>query len=299
MKHKVVSNMVEFRHPYLQIPAVSVDDKIINGLQVMAGAIQNAPPPTSSYQLDGIEMLRMLLEKWKHLAPPVLQTDSCPVCIPCVLPTPMPSRIQNTTPAPDLTNNPFHVLANDVDEDAPSATTWAPPLLPASVPRTPALWAPVAPLLQATPTRLVFDDVASPSGYNTTPQLSSLPLLRVLASPSPISHHTRLHLAQVHHSSLAALIQYHILMAKTTQLPHTLTSQFSSLCQALKHSEPESTEFVCLCARLTSLSKGHSLSVLYKESSRLLKHHQLQQNPGYKEIWDQSYSNELWQLCLV
>jgi hypothetical protein len=38
-KQKVISNMVEFRHAYLQILAVLADDKIINGLQVMAGAL--------------------------------------------------------------------------------------------------------------------------------------------------------------------------------------------------------------------------------------------------------------------
>jgi hypothetical protein len=79
MKQKVISNTGEFRHTYLQIPAVSADDKIINGLQVMEGALQNAPPPTSSRQLDAIETLHTLLEKWKRLAPPVLQIDSCPV----------------------------------------------------------------------------------------------------------------------------------------------------------------------------------------------------------------------------
>jgi hypothetical protein len=56
-KQKVNSETVEFRHTYLQIPAVLADDKIINGLQVMADALQNAPPPTSSNQLDAIEML--------------------------------------------------------------------------------------------------------------------------------------------------------------------------------------------------------------------------------------------------
>ncbi len=50
MKQKVVYNMVEFRHAYLQILAVLADDKIINRLQVMAGMLQNAPPPTSSNQ---------------------------------------------------------------------------------------------------------------------------------------------------------------------------------------------------------------------------------------------------------
>ncbi len=46
-----------------------MDDKIINKLQVMAGALQNAPPPTSSNQLDAIEMLLTLFEKWKLLHP--------------------------------------------------------------------------------------------------------------------------------------------------------------------------------------------------------------------------------------
>jgi hypothetical protein len=44
-KQKVISNTVQFRHAYLQIPAVSVEDKIDNGLQVMVGAMQKAPPP--------------------------------------------------------------------------------------------------------------------------------------------------------------------------------------------------------------------------------------------------------------
>ncbi len=56
-KQKVISNTVEFRHAYLQIPAVSVNDKIINDLQVMACAPQNAPPTKSSNQLDTIEAL--------------------------------------------------------------------------------------------------------------------------------------------------------------------------------------------------------------------------------------------------
>ncbi len=51
-KQKVISDMVKLRHTYLQIPAVLADDKIINGLQVTAGALRNAPPPASSNQLD-------------------------------------------------------------------------------------------------------------------------------------------------------------------------------------------------------------------------------------------------------
>jgi hypothetical protein len=274
-KQKVISNTVKFRHTYFQIPAVSVDDKNINGLQVMAGALQNAPPPTSCHQLHAIEMLCTLLEKWKHLAPPVLQTDSHPVCISHVSLSPMPSRVQDMTLVPNLTNNPFHALENDNDEDKPSATTWVPPPSPTSVPRTPAPQACITPLLQATPTRLVFNNIVSPSRPTTTPKPSPPPLPRVPATPSPIAHCTRSRLAPPCHSSLAAFVQYHIPRAKTTRSPHTLATQFFGLCQALALLEPELTEIACLCARLTSLDKGHSLAVLDKESGQLLKHCQL------------------------
>jgi hypothetical protein len=138
-KQKVISNTVEYA--YLQIPAVLADDKIINELQVMAGALQNAPPPASSNQLDAIEMLRTLFEKWKLLAPPTLLNDSCAVCNPRASPPPSPCRVPNTTPAPNPTNNPFYALENDDDDNTPGATTWLPPPLPASVPQKPAQWA--------------------------------------------------------------------------------------------------------------------------------------------------------------
>ena len=44
-KQKVISATVEFSHAFLQIPAVFVDDKVINGLQMMASVQQNAPLP--------------------------------------------------------------------------------------------------------------------------------------------------------------------------------------------------------------------------------------------------------------
>jgi hypothetical protein len=126
-----------------------------------------------------------------------------------------------------LTNNPFHALEEDNDEYALSATTWSPPLLPTSVPSTPAQHARIAPFQQATPMRLVFDNVASPSGPSTAPQSSPSPLPRVSATPSPIAHHTRSRLAPPCHSSLVALVQYHIPTTKTTRSQHTLASQFS------------------------------------------------------------------------
>jgi hypothetical protein len=267
-KQKVISDRVKSRHTYLQIPVVLGDDKIINGLQVMAGALRNAPPPTSSNQLDAIETLCTLFEKWKLLAPPSLLIDSRSVRVQRVSPPPMPSRVQDMSPAPICTNNPFHALKDDGDEDAPSPTTWLPPPLPASVPRTPAQGAHVAPFQQATPMRLVFDDAASPSDPSTTPKPSPPPLLRVSGTPSPIAHCTRPHLAPPRHSSLAALVQYHIPTAKTTWPLNTLASQFTGLCQALALLEPESTDFACLCVRLTTLDEGHSLAVLDKESGQ-------------------------------
>jgi hypothetical protein len=245
----------------------------------MAGVLWNAPPTTSSNQLDAIETLHTLFEKWKILAPPALQIDSRPLWVPCVSLAAMPSRVQDTTPAPNLTNNPFHVLEEDDDKDAPSATTWSPPLLPASGPRTPVQCARVAPFQQAIPMRLVFDNVASPSGPSTTPHPSPPLLPRMSVTPSSIAHRTRSCLAPLRHSSLAALVQYHIPTVKTTWSQHTLASQFAGLCQALALLEPELTDFACLCARLTSLDEGHNLVVLDKESGQSLKYCQLRQDP--------------------
>jgi hypothetical protein len=78
-KQNIISDTVRFRHAYLQIPAVSAEDKILNGLQVMVGSMQNAPPPTSSSQIVAIDALRALFEKWRHLAPPsLLQNNKAP-----------------------------------------------------------------------------------------------------------------------------------------------------------------------------------------------------------------------------
>ncbi len=126
-KQKVIFDTVELRHAYLQIPAVSVDDKIINGHQVMAGALQNALPPTSSNQLEAIETLRTLFEKWNLLSPPALLNDSRAVRVLCALPPTSPCRVPDTPPAPNHTNNPFHALENENDDETPGATTWLPP----------------------------------------------------------------------------------------------------------------------------------------------------------------------------
>ncbi len=69
-KSPVISNTVEFRHAYRSIPAPTPKDKIIHGLQVMSGALTNAPPPTSMSQVEAIANLRDLFESWHLLGPP-------------------------------------------------------------------------------------------------------------------------------------------------------------------------------------------------------------------------------------
>ncbi len=164
-------------------------------------------------------------------------------------PPPSSCSLPNTTPAPNCTNNPFHALENENNNDTPGATTWSPPPLPASVPQTPVQRARVTPFQQAMPTRLVFDDVASPSVPTTTPKPSQLPLPRVSKTLSPIAHCTRSRLAPPQLISLMELMQYHhIPTAKTTRPQNTLASQFADLCQALALSKPETTELMRVTA---------------------------------------------------
>jgi len=68
---QVIWDTVEFRHAYWTIPTLSPEDKIINGLQVMATALSNAPQPTSVTQLEAIAQLRELFVAWHKLGIPV------------------------------------------------------------------------------------------------------------------------------------------------------------------------------------------------------------------------------------
>jgi hypothetical protein len=53
-KSQVISNMVEFCHFYLSVPALSTEDQIVHGLQVVAGALAGAASPASISQVDAI-----------------------------------------------------------------------------------------------------------------------------------------------------------------------------------------------------------------------------------------------------
>ena len=56
-KSQVISNTVEFRHSYITVPLQTLEDKIVHGLQVVAGAISGASPPTCIAQLNAIANL--------------------------------------------------------------------------------------------------------------------------------------------------------------------------------------------------------------------------------------------------
>jgi hypothetical protein len=68
-KSQVISDMVEFRHAYGAIPTPTPADKIIHGLQVMSGALKDAPPPTTITQVEVIANLCDLFESWRLLGP--------------------------------------------------------------------------------------------------------------------------------------------------------------------------------------------------------------------------------------
>jgi hypothetical protein len=68
-KSQCISVTVEFRHKYLAIPAPTLEDRIIQGLQQVAGALTGAPPPTSISQVNAIADLWDIFESWRLLPP--------------------------------------------------------------------------------------------------------------------------------------------------------------------------------------------------------------------------------------
>ena len=67
---QVISDTVEFRRAYRITPTPSPEDKIINGRQVMASALANAPQPTSVTQIKAIAQLRDLFGEWQEQGSP-------------------------------------------------------------------------------------------------------------------------------------------------------------------------------------------------------------------------------------
>jgi hypothetical protein len=106
-KSQVISGNVEFFHLYLSVPVPSTKEKIIHGLQVVAGAIRGAPPPTSVSQLEANTSLQDIFESWCALAPPSLH--------PTHHPAPSPPRV-------NLRKSP-RVVATSPPSTSPTCST--------------------------------------------------------------------------------------------------------------------------------------------------------------------------------
>ena len=173
-KSQVISDTVEFRHSYVSIPAPSTEDRIIHGLQVVAGALTGASPPTSISQFEAITNLRDIFESWRLLAPPS--------CHPSRIPMPGRPRVPTQDP-------PMVVLPAPPTPTRPivSSTLWSPPPMPSD--STFLSLTPVQAPFQATPRRLDFTGTPSPR-VGISPQMTSMIRFHVSmgpCSPSPKS----------------------------------------------------------------------------------------------------------------
>jgi hypothetical protein len=68
-KSQVISDTVEFRHTYRQIPIPTPEDRIVQGLQAVTDALHHTPPPTTISQLEALTNLRDIFNSWRLLAP--------------------------------------------------------------------------------------------------------------------------------------------------------------------------------------------------------------------------------------
>eukprot|EP00804_Cyclotella_cryptica_P009040 CCRYP_003144-RA/>CCRYP_003144-RA protein AED:0.34 eAED:0.37 QI:0/0/0/1/0.5/0.33/3/0/763 len=100
----VISDTVEFRHSYLNQPAVTYDDRLLHAINYLSSAIADAPSSALDSQLQAITALRNLFANWnstptaKPPVPPPLKRPAPPSRAltepqsPRVVPTPVPCR---------------------------------------------------------------------------------------------------------------------------------------------------------------------------------------------------------------
>jgi hypothetical protein len=116
-KSQVISDTVEFRHAYRTIPAPSAEDRIAHGLQAVADALTETPPPTTISQLNAFTNLRDLFELWRLLGPPLAGNNRGPA--------PVHPRVA----APELPPTP---VVQTPRVGASPLPAWSPPPPPAS-----------------------------------------------------------------------------------------------------------------------------------------------------------------------
>jgi hypothetical protein len=186
-RSQVISDMVEFRHLYITVPLQTLEDKIVHGLQVVAGAITGALPPTCISQLDAITNLSNLFESWRLLAPPHLRAT-------CVI-APGHPRVDSlqpprvATPAPhERSPQPVYPQRNLPASPSPNNVLATRLQSPRSA----------RPPYQATPHRITFKDSPFPRvPAEPSPRVGIVPTRLPDVPPSkspvqiPIAHRTR------------------------------------------------------------------------------------------------------------
>ncbi len=282
-KSQCISDTVEFHHKYLAIPAPTPEDRIIQGLQQVPGALTGATPPTSISQVDAIANLRDIFESWRLLAPPNLWLSTGPSQgIPRVHSHIAPRSAMSLPASPSLSCTP-----------PPARTPQPPAIAPQSIRQQ----APTP--RQPTPRRLDFADTPAqpiPRVPVVSPPANSYPppAPPVLPVCEPISHCTR----SCAQAPLALFtsgrpyheqVKYHIPNAKATRSAEEPLA-FAGLCETYHMKLAEVDVFALLCEALTLENRPGllALSVLDPSTGKFLEHRQLHWDPRYKATWDTS-----------
>ncbi len=263
----------------------STKDKIIHGLQVVAGAIRGTPPPTSVSQIEAITLLQEIFKSWRVLAPPSLRpTHHLAPASPRVNSRKSPRVVTTSPPSPGPMWSP--------------STAMRPPPQPAATSCTPLA---SAPTFHVTPHHLVFGKDLFPRVVSKPQQPLLPPSAPVLPVWEPIAHRTRSRVP----APLALFasggwfhecIQYRIPTAKSLRSP-PVAMGCVGLCAMHHLTTAETSNFAALCSALLHKDNPLALSVLDPTTGKMLEHCQLQRDPWYKMTWDTLFSNELGCLC--
>jgi hypothetical protein len=262
-KSQVILDTVKFFHLYLSVPVPSAKEKIIHGLQVIAGAIRGAPPPTSVSQLKAITSLQKIFESWCALAPPSLR--------PTHHPAPSPSRV-NSRKFPKVVATP----PPSISPTWSPSTAVRPPPRPSTNSFAPAL---STHTFHVTPRRRVYGNDHSPRVVSAPQQPLLPPAAPVLPVHEPIAHCTRPQAP----AALALFasggqfhecVQYHIPIAKLSRAS-SVAMGFAGLCAIHHMTTAETSNFAALCSALLHQDNLLALLVLDPTTSNMLEHHQL------------------------
>eukprot|EP00804_Cyclotella_cryptica_P001782 CCRYP_018594-RA/>CCRYP_018594-RA protein AED:0.21 eAED:0.21 QI:0/-1/0/1/-1/1/1/0/556 len=132
----VISDTVEFRHSYLNQPAVTYNDSLLHAINYLSSAIADAPSSALDLQLQAITALRNLFANWNTMptakppVPPPLQRPAPPSR---ALTEPQSPRVV-PTPVPVPTLPPHHLCPvpppDTFPVPSPPATTQPPSAVP-------------------------------------------------------------------------------------------------------------------------------------------------------------------------